>query len=94
MPGLKIQSLSDESFQLIEYYDAFDDPHPDCGINTTANAGVNCTISMTVTQDLQPPIMVHYLIENFHQNHRNYQRSLDIYQVRRFLISFFLACSS
>jgi len=62
-------------------YDAFDSPHPDCGINTTTNANLSCTISFTTDQDLEPPIMVYYEIENFHQNHRTYQKSRDVYQL-------------
>ena len=82
--GFKLQSLSDNTVELRREYDAFDTPHPTCGINTTANANRTCEILFTVHKDMTPPILVHYEIENFHQNHRNYAFSLDNEQVRIF----------
>ena len=79
--GFYIQSLSNQIFERVVQYDAYDSPHPECGINTTVNAGTNCQISITVDEDLTPPILIYYQIENFHQNHRTYEKSRDNYQV-------------
>lgn len=53
-----------------------------CPIGLDYNAGKNCTISFTPTKKMDPPILVHYEITNFHQNHRNYYRSRDDFQLR------------
>jgi LEM3 (ligand-effect modulator 3) family / CDC50 family len=76
-----MQNMSNQIFERIVEYDAFDNPHPLCGINKTANSGRKCSISIEVDEDLKPPILVYYQIENFHQNHRKYARSRDLYQV-------------
>ena len=77
-----MQSISNKVFERVVQYDAYDNLNTTCGINTTVNAGKLCTISITVDADLAPPILVYYQIENFHQNHRSYQKSRDVYQVR------------
>jgi len=76
-----MQKLSNEVYEHVENYDGSDNPNPECGINSTVNANQQCKLSITVTQDLQPPVLIYYQIEGFHQNHRSYQRSRDVYQV-------------
>ena len=73
--------LSDAVEEFKVQYDAHDNPHPDCGINTTANAKTPCSISFTTKKDMQAPVLVYYEIENFYQNHRQYSRSRDNYQL-------------
>jgi LEM3 (ligand-effect modulator 3) family / CDC50 family len=92
--GFHIQSMSNQIFERVVQYDAFDNPHPTCGINTTVNAGTQCTISIRVDEDLQPPILIYYQIENFHQNHRKYQKSRDLYQVSEATVCNALFCTS
>ena len=86
--GFHIQRMSNDIFERVVQYDAFDNPHPKCGINSTVNAGTECTISIQVDKNLTPPILIYYQIENFHQNHRKYQKSRDLYQVRERNIEF------
>ena len=73
--------MSNELFERVVQYDAYDNPHPTCGINSTTNAGTQCSITITVDKDVNPPILIYYEIENFHQNHRKYTKSRDLFQV-------------
>lgn len=79
--GFKMQALSNQVVEIAVQYDDYSSSHPQCGIGRTANANKTCTISMNVTKDMEPPILVHYQIENFYQNHRKYIKSRDVYQV-------------
>lgn len=83
--GFTADNISNDIFEHVEQYDAHDSPHPECGINTTVNAGQECTLSIPITRDLEPPIMIYYEIEGFHQNHRTYSKSRDVYQVSQLL---------
>lgn len=68
--------------ELALTYDAYDDVNPICGINFTANANKNCSLPAFVApRDMEPPIMIHYEIDNFHQNHRAYKDSVDLEQL-------------
>jgi len=79
--GYYITAESDSVFEEKIQYDAYDMSGGDCRINTTANAGKRCELEIRLTRDLEPPILIHYEIENFHQNHRAYQQSRDDYQL-------------
>jgi hypothetical protein len=62
-------------------YDAFDDPNPICGINNTYNANRTCALRFVAPRYLEPPVLVYYELDNFHQNHRTYSKSFDAYQL-------------
>ena len=75
--AFKLNAMSDDIVELRQQYDAYDDPAPLCGINTTANAGRRCTLELTVPRDMDPPVLVHYEISGFYQNQRRYVTSRD-----------------
>ena len=84
MPGFKIEDLSTSVVELKYTYDSYDPESlekPGCGINTTYNANRVCSLEFTATADMEPPIMVHYELTNFHQNHKNYYQSRDLFQL-------------
>uniref|UniRef100_A0A7S3PBZ4 ALA-interacting subunit n=1 Tax=Amphora coffeiformis TaxID=265554 RepID=A0A7S3PBZ4_9STRA len=80
--GFKLDSLQDEIIELQEKYDDFYaiEPH-ECAIGDKFNANHPCQIRFEVTEDMSPPILVHYELTNFHQNHRSYYQSRDDYQL-------------
>ena len=51
-----------------------------CGAPTRPAAS-NCTVSLTVSHDMSPPIFVYYQLHNFNQNHRRYATSQSVYQL-------------
>ena len=75
--AFKLNAMSNEIVEIRQQYDAYDDPAPLCGINTTANAGRRCTLELTVPRDMDPPVLVHYEISGFYQNQRRYVNSRD-----------------
>ena len=46
------------------------------------NVQTACTVSLTVPEDMEPPVYVYYELENFYQNHRRYVKSRDDVQLR------------
>jgi LEM3 (ligand-effect modulator 3) family / CDC50 family len=48
-----------------------------CGIGNNFNQNRTCNLTFTTTEYLNPPILIHYELRNFHQNHRNYFKSRD-----------------
>ena len=81
MLGFKIEDLSNSVVELKYTYDAHDLENLPCGINTTYNAKRLCDLEFTASEDMEPPILVHYELTNFHQNHKNYYQSRDPYQL-------------
>jgi len=84
--GFKIQSLSDTVVEEIREYDAFDlEPDGECRIGDNAKAsqktGQTCTVTVPINKAIRPPILIHYQLENFYQNHRKYMRSRDDFQL-------------
>lgn len=77
--GFKLNQISNDLVEVQRQYDAFDDPTALCGINDNANAGyksgTKCSVSLTIPKDMQPPIFLHYEIQNFYQNHKRYEAS-------------------
>jgi hypothetical protein len=63
--------LTISSNNVKEYTARYDDV---CG-DTQWNATNTCSVSITITEDLSPPIMVYYRLTNFHQNQRLYVKS-------------------
>ena len=80
--GFKLDSLQSEVVELREKYEDFYviDKH-ECAIGDKFNANHNCRIEFEVPEDMSPPILVHYELTNFHQNHRSYYQSRDDYQL-------------
>jgi hypothetical protein len=90
--GYKIDSIQRNVEEHIDTYDkwtedyfdtfAYDpDNDTDCRIGNNFNAKKRCYIRFTATKDLTPPILLHYQLTNFHQNHRSYYSSRDPYQL-------------
>mmetsp|Transcript_9448 Transcript_9448/g.13880 ORF Transcript_9448/g.13880 Transcript_9448/m.13880 type:complete len:384 (+) Transcript_9448:40-1191(+) len=79
--GLVMQKMSDALIELSRTYDAYDMTNPPCGIDK-ANANKSCTLEFEVTGDMEPPILVHYEIQNFYQNHRRMYKSRDDEQLK------------
>jgi len=52
-----------------------------CGIQQNYSAQHKCQIEFEAPEDMEPPILVHYELTNFHQNHKNYYLSRDPYQL-------------
>jgi len=74
--------MSNEIVEVRVEYDRWDDPNALCGIGRTPNANLSCTLQFEIPADMEPPILVHYELHNFFQNHRNYVKSRDSYQVQ------------
>lgn len=73
--------MSNDVVEVRVEYDNWQDPDPLCGIGSTPNANINCTLEIPIPKDMEPPILVHYELQNFHQNHRSYLKSRDSYQL-------------
>lgn len=84
--GYKIDSIQKDVVEMKVTYDAYgldDDPIVlQCGINNTYNADHDCNITLTVPRDMNPPILIHYELDNFYQNHRSYYTNRDEFQLR------------
>jgi LEM3 (ligand-effect modulator 3) family / CDC50 family len=52
-----------------------------CGIGDDYNANRVCELTFTAPKDMYPPVLIHYELTNFHQNHRSYYRSKDPFQL-------------
>lgn len=74
--GLKINSIADGVHELSQTYDKLNDTTFECHI-TEANANHTCEVTFKAKEDMEPPILVYYEIENFYQNHRKYEKSRD-----------------
>jgi LEM3 (ligand-effect modulator 3) family / CDC50 family len=79
--GFKIQDLSNSVVELKVTYDGYNLEDPLCGINNTYNAKRRCRIEFEAPQRMEPPILVHYELTNFHQNHKSYYQSRDAFQL-------------
>jgi len=62
-------------------YDGNNNEYPECAIGLNYNANENCTLQFKAPKDMEGPIMIHYELDNFHQNHRSYAFSRDDYQL-------------
>lgn len=51
------------------------------------NPESNCTLNLTATSDMQPPIYVYYELHNFYQNHRRYVKSRSDKQLMGEIVS-------
>jgi hypothetical protein len=78
--GYKLKALSNDVVELRQTYDSAiaktPNNNPDCAI-TKPNENKTCVISFVVPKYMSPPVLVHYQLENFHQNHRKYYQSRD-----------------
>lgn len=90
--GIVIRNKSNSLIELKRVYESHlengrgaDPDLSDCAIGNEANkmyleGGRTCTITMRVPDDkgdMQPPVLVHYELENFYQNYRRYFNSYD-----------------
>lgn len=78
--GFKLQSMSDEIVELTIEYDGTKNAIAECAIDT-ANEDKVCVLTFTIPKDMEPPILIYYQLENFHQNHRDYVKSRDNFQL-------------
>jgi LEM3 (ligand-effect modulator 3) family / CDC50 family len=85
LPGFKIDSLQDSVVELRVKYDDYQVPTEEtiCGINNTYNAARKCIVNFTIPRDITDSqlLLVHYELTNFHQNHRDYFKSRDQFQL-------------
>ncbi|KAL3910712.1 MAG: hypothetical protein SGILL_007586, partial [Bacillariaceae sp.] len=73
---------SDNIVELTSTYDSAPDANQrECGIGMDYNANRTCTLNFTVPATMEPPVLIHYELQNFHQNHRAYFMSRDDYQL-------------
>jgi len=79
--GVTIQNQNSHLVELRQVYDEYNNGDSLCYISK-ANEGRVCNIEFKVPTKLEPPIMVHYEICNFYQNHRKYVKSRDDLQLR------------
>ena len=83
--GYKIDSIQKNTVELKQVYDAYTDDYDVdttvCGIGNEYNANRLCNVSFVAPRDMVPPILIHYEITNFHQNHRAYYKSRDPFQL-------------
>lgn len=83
--GFKIDDIQknvvEEKIVYDQYTPNYDVNQTICGIGDNFNAGLICDVTFTAPKDMAPPILIHYAIDNFHQNHRSYYRSKDPYQL-------------
>ena len=78
--GFKIESLQDDVVEMKITYDGVEGAP--CSIGTNYSAGRTCILNFTAPKYMAPPILIHYELTDFHQNHRDYYRSRDDYQLR------------
>lgn len=64
-----------------EYSDDYDVNTTVCGIGNNYNENRLCNVTFTAPRDMVPPILIHYEVTNFHQNHRAYYKSRDAFQL-------------
>lgn len=71
--------------ELKETYDAYSENYnvddTICGIGENYNENRTCYVNFTAPKFMAPPILIHYQLKNFYQNHRNYYKSKDAYQL-------------
>jgi len=86
--GFRLEAVASDTVELRSVYDAKDSSlidvvgtGGDCRIGKDFNKNATCTVRFVVPADMEPPILVHYELGNFHQNHRFYSRSKDVEQL-------------
>lgn len=85
--GFYIDKVLGQVVEFHSIYDAIDkstiDPTQlaDCTIGLEYNANKTCILEFEAPEDMEPPIMIYYELNNFHQNHRFYSRSRDEFQL-------------
>jgi len=83
--GYKIDSIQknvvEEKIVYDEWVEDYDVNNTICGIGEDFNANRICELRFIAPRDMNPPILLHYELTNFHQNHRSYYRSKDPFQL-------------
>lgn len=85
--GYKIKNIQDGVVEEKHTYDSYEPNEGEamdlsCPIGEEYNAGKLCNVTFIAPRDMTPPILVHYELTNFHQNHRSYYSSFDPYQLQ------------
>lgn len=81
--GIYFQNIVDTVVEYKVTYDSYYEDRKD--IN--CELGSQCTIEIDVEEDMNGPILVYYEIENFYQNHREYETSRDDAQVSLYILN-------
>lgn len=68
--GIMLYTYSDQIKEVKQNY-----------TNCQSNNAGNCTLTLEIAEDIEPPIYVYYELENFYQNHRRYVKSRDYSQL-------------
>jgi hypothetical protein len=76
-----LETISKDVVELKTVYDGVDEKDQLCGIGMRYNANETCTLQFTAPRDMEPPILIHYELTNFYQNHRSYVSSRDDFQL-------------
>ena len=78
-----MKQMSNDVVEMVKVYDSYyGGSWEDLGCEISEpNAGKTCTIEFTPQIDMEPPVLIYYEIDNFHQNHRSYMTSRDDNQV-------------
>lgn len=79
--GFKIDSLQKNVVELKTKYDGILPKDQVCGIGGEFNANRTCFLMFTAPRYMRAPILIHYELTNFHQNHRSYYDSRDDFQL-------------
>jgi len=75
--GKHLEAENSNLVEIRHVYDTYNDPTKECYIDQP-NANKTCVVEMNVGPvDLEPPVLIHYEIKNFYQNHRKYLFSVD-----------------
>jgi len=80
--GAVILGASNAVVEVSQQYGGPGNPNPSCAPSGNMNVQTACTVSLTVPEDMEPPVYVYYELENFYQNHRRYVKSRDDVQLR------------
>jgi len=94
--GVFINKTSDDVVEVRVQYDGTPSGSGDnysyqnCSI-TSPNEGRNCTLTITVTEEMKAPVLIHYELSHFYQNHRLYVTSRDDEQLKGAIVQTELA---
>lgn len=82
--GFEMLKVSDNIVEMTKTYDSFYSEKIDSELSCDIDKALqnrSCTMAFTVEKDMDPPVLLYYEIENFHQNHREYTTSRDDQQL-------------
>jgi LEM3 (ligand-effect modulator 3) family / CDC50 family len=85
LTGFKIDSMQKDVVELRYTYDGPEVYNQACGIGDNYNKNQSCLLQFIAPKTMMPPILVHYEVTNFHQNHRTYFQSRDDQQLAGYI---------